>query len=211
MHRISASRRKPIGWRGQSYRHYLAAKGISTGRYRSASNGSLATGSVSKMGGRGYFARDELKGNRGFPELKAAYQDSLTDQEILLRRNENDYFRSLAEQVQAKNELKKQRRQFPELQSIQEGGAVIPNSLQGFSPAQLQTAPVPEEQLPPVDMSIPTEVPVRQVTNVPAYDELANVDLDEVPLNRVVETQDQVTTEGVPPNPTASFNVMGIQ
>jgi hypothetical protein len=47
------ARYKPVGWRNEPYRHYLASKGIST-RHR-------------------YFVRDELKGNRGFSGLHSAF------------------------------------------------------------------------------------------------------------------------------------------
>lgn len=62
-HRIS-SIRKPQGWRGQSYRHYLAAKGI-----KSPSPNS-------------YFVRDEFKGNRDAGGLKAAYAKGFTKEDL---------------------------------------------------------------------------------------------------------------------------------
>lgn len=54
--------RRPLGWRNESYRHSLSAKGIETKRF----NGSLNKGSAGGQGNR-YFARDELKGNRNNP------------------------------------------------------------------------------------------------------------------------------------------------
>lgn len=61
--RIS-SIRKPRGWRGESYRHYLAAKGI-----KSPSPNS-------------YFVRDMDKGNRDAGGLKAAYAKGFTKEDL---------------------------------------------------------------------------------------------------------------------------------
>lgn len=55
------TRYKPVGWRGESYRHYLAAKGIPTKRY---------------------FVRNELKGNRGNPILHSLWAQGYSSQEI---------------------------------------------------------------------------------------------------------------------------------
>ena len=46
--RLSDKRFRPIGWRGESHRHYLASKGIKTNRYTA----------------KKYFSQDFLKGNR---------------------------------------------------------------------------------------------------------------------------------------------------
>lgn len=55
------TRRKPVGWRGQSYHHYLAAKGIKTKRY---------------------FVRNELKGNRGGSALHSLWAQGYSNAEI---------------------------------------------------------------------------------------------------------------------------------
>lgn len=55
------TRRRPIGWRGDSYRHYLAAKGIPTNRY---------------------FVRNELKGNRGGSTLHSLWAQGYSNEEI---------------------------------------------------------------------------------------------------------------------------------
>lgn len=67
------NRYKPVGWRGDSYRHYLAAKGIKT-----------------KVKPHKYFVRDFLKGNR-MPKLVAighakGFSDTQLQDESLLRR-----------------------------------------------------------------------------------------------------------------------------
>lgn len=66
--------RRPVGWRNESYRHYLAAKGITTNRFIGTNSGSLGKG---VLGGQGrYFAkrkanpftRDEIKELRELSE-----------------------------------------------------------------------------------------------------------------------------------------------
>ena len=55
--RLSDKRFRPIGWRGESYRHYLASKGIPTNRYTA----------------KKYFSRDFMKGNRDDEIEKQVY------------------------------------------------------------------------------------------------------------------------------------------
>jgi hypothetical protein len=55
------SRYKPVGWRQESYRHYLAAKGI---------------------GSKRYFVRNELKGNRGSSLLHSLWAQGYSSPEI---------------------------------------------------------------------------------------------------------------------------------
>ena len=58
---VHSFRQKPLGWRHDSHRHYLAAKGISTKRY---------------------FVRNELKGNRAPPIYKSGYAQGKTKAEV---------------------------------------------------------------------------------------------------------------------------------
>ena len=64
--RLSDKRFRPIGWRGESYRHYLASKGIPTNRYTSNK----------------YFAKNDYrKGNRDRPgDQYASIRKSLNAQ-----------------------------------------------------------------------------------------------------------------------------------
>lgn len=53
---------KPTGWRGESFRHYLAAKGIKTKRQ--------------------YFVRNELKGNRSSSSLHRAFAKGFSKEDL---------------------------------------------------------------------------------------------------------------------------------
>ena len=121
------SRYKPIGWRGEPHRHYLAAKGIST-----------------KVNHR-YFVRDELKGNRGFPAIHRAFAKghSVSDLEA------NPELRSqLGVTTEALNEFKAQSKSsFPEGLSYAEGDIAQPEIPVIQEPTLPQESAIPEQSL----------------------------------------------------------------
>lgn len=93
------SRYKPVGWRREPYRHYLAARGIRTKKY---------------------FVRDELKGNRESGPLKAAYAQGWTKAQLRANPKVRKAFDISAEDVLPE----RSQRKFPgitEDRSIAEG------------------------------------------------------------------------------------------
>jgi hypothetical protein len=61
---VHSFRQKPLGWRYDSHRHYLAAKGIS-----------------SRVNNK-YFVRHDLKGNRAPPVYKSGYAQGKTKEQV---------------------------------------------------------------------------------------------------------------------------------
>ncbi len=121
------SRYKPVGWRGDSHRHYLAAKGIKT-RY--------------------FAVQDFLKGNR--PEsptgssslLHAFYQEGYSDNDILARRNE-PAFAEAAKDVERKRASKSPGKKFDVPES--EGVSQFPVSSVSQVSEPLPMPPIPED------------------------------------------------------------------
>jgi len=135
------SRYKPVGWRGDSQRHYLAAKGIKTKKY--------------------FAVQDFLKGNR--PEsptgssslLHAFYQEGYSDNDILSRRNEPAFVEA-AKDVERKRSSRSPTKKFdvPESDTLSEDFPMTSGVQES-----LPTAPIPEE-MPSVAIA-PTPVTVE--------------------------------------------------
>lgn len=124
------SRYKPVGWRGESQRHYLAAKGIKTRKY-------LAV-------------QDFLKGNR--PEsptgssslLHAFYQEGYSDEDILARRTD-PAFADAAVDVERKRASRSPSKKFDVPDSDSDESQFQEFSRPVVSAEQLPVQPIPEE------------------------------------------------------------------
>lgn len=108
MIRSSNFRRKPTGWRGESFRHYLAAKGIRTKIKKS------------------YFVRDELKGNRSSSGLHRAYSKGFSKEDLRQDESARNTFGISLEELS-----KKRRQSFPEDLSQSEEVALTPELSEG--------------------------------------------------------------------------------
>lgn len=125
-----SSRYKPVGWQGESQRHYLAAKGIKTKKY--------------------FAVQDFLKGNR--PQsptgssglLHAFYQEGYSDDEILARRND-PAFAGAAKDVMRKRASRAPGRKY-EVPEAEEFSQFSQSSLSSVPVSEpLPTPPIPEE------------------------------------------------------------------
>jgi hypothetical protein len=171
------SRYKPVGWRGDSQRHYLAAKGIKT-KHK-------------------YLAPlDSLKGNR--PEsptgssnlLHAFYQEGYSDEGILARRND-PAFAEAAKDIERKRVSRVSGKKFDVPEADESS---FPSEQQlpmtGGMQETLPTAPIPEE--------------MRSVAPAPVAMETAEVEPEQQMDSEqpaVGTTGNVVITPGVPPPP----------
>jgi len=121
----SLSRYKPVGWRGDSHRHYLAAKGIKT-----------------KISPHRYFVRDELKGNRGFSNIHRAFAKGHSVNDLQSDAQLRQAFGVELSELQAFKGKKSPASRLPE--GI--GGDVSSTNYSEFS--EESYAPLPEAQLP---------------------------------------------------------------
>ena len=124
---LKYSRYKPVGWRGESHRHYLAAKGLSSKNR--------------------YFVRDELKGNRGFPALHSAFAKGHTVPDLEVDEGIRQRFGVSLGDIQAFKAQGKRSR-LPEGLSVAEGD--IPQQAVPVIPEPELQEPATVSELPPV-------------------------------------------------------------
>lgn len=168
------SRYKPVGWRGDSHRHYLAAKGIKTRKY-------LAV-------------QDFLKGNR--PEsptgssslLHAFYQEGYSDEDILTRRNDPAFVEA-AKDVERKRASRSPSKKFdvPDSDVSSEDFPMISGVQEPFP-----TAPIPEE-MPSV-----APAPVVAMETTETVEPEQQLESEQAGVGT---TGNVVITPGVPPPP----------
>jgi len=144
-----SSRYKPVGWQGESQRHYLAAKGIKTKKYF-----------VPMSMVFNEETQDYLKGNRDESPtgssalLHSLYQDKWTDSMILARRNENPKLEQAAQDIERKRTARRSTRKY-DVPSPTEFSQFSRSSVSSAPiVSELPTPPIPEEmsQAPVVDM-----------------------------------------------------------
>jgi hypothetical protein len=182
-----SSRYKPVGWRGESYRHYLASKGIKTSRRLS----------------NFYFAvRHELKGHRGYPGLSgeenAAIKRGFSKGHSLEDMQNPSIASSLGLSVAAVRSA---------LVSKQSAASRVPEGVGGDSVSRsrfysdfvdsgsAEFVPLPEPDLPVVQSSIPEVVPDVSVSDVVSDSGLSRSDV----------SGELVMTPGVPERSSLSF------
>jgi hypothetical protein len=183
----STSRYKPIGWRGDSYRHYLARKGIAT-----------------RFSNHQYFVRDELKGNRdartseqiaqGKSGLKGAYAKGWSKEDLLANKNlANAFGVDSSELVSSR----KPSRVLPE----------APAREQESIPEMSESASI-EEVAPVLPPPPPIDVQELQEEPVPEEGDEQLIDLgEEVDLSRLYKSNlDGHWSPGVPPLVNTNFS-----
>ena len=235
--RIFSLRRKPVGWRGDHYRHYLAAKGISTKKY--FANGAVATRDLglnpteSFSMGNDFQAtntsmdfgnvgpNDALKGNRSRTEdpqtgeskspLHAAYAKGWSQADVMARRNESrDAALAYKELMELKDRMKEKR-------AARRVANFDPDATEFQATEQARmlvtgiNSPEPainyEQDFTQEQYAPEPELPMNTVTNEPATMALIDKDVDKLPQSEIIETQDQVTTPGVVEDTTDSFEL----
>jgi len=140
------TRYKPVGWRGDSHRHYLAAKGIRT---------------KTPISNR-YFVRDELKGNRGFSNLHRAFAKGHSVSDLESDQGLRDAFNVDLQKINAfKKQSKKAR--LPE-------GLPGPSESDSEAFEQESFERLPEQELPVVEAPMQLEEPQKttETTESPA-------------------------------------------
>ena len=162
---------KPIGWRGDSYRHYLAAKGVKTARQSPSRNV--------------YFnVRNELKGNRGFSRLKSLYARGYNDEQIVAMYPE------LKDTVELKDSLRKPSHRWNYPDDFKVGPqAEFPTS----APTQL-----PQQNIP---SSVDNLTPVGRPESTPSLFELpasSEINSSDVSGSKISDSSSSALTPPLP-------------
>ena len=231
--RIFSLRRKPVGWRGDHYRHYLAGKGISTKKYFASDAiatrdlGLTPTESFSmgndfrpatsmEFGNVG--PNDALKGNRSRTEdpqtgeskspLHAAYAKGWSQADVIAKRNES------RDAALAYKELMELKERMKEKRAARRVANFDPDAteFQATEQAQMLVTGInsPEPAInyeQDFSSEYEPELPMNTVTNEPAIAALANKAVTKLPPSEILDTQDQVTTPGVVEDTTDSFEL----
>ena len=187
--------RKPVGWKNESYRHYLSAKGVSTKRFVNKNS----------KGRHDYYAADYRKGNRNTDQY-----DSM--RKSLQAQGYNAELQNKLFQIPKKPKKKNTLLDVPDRDEIAVDLTATDSAIPSSSVASLPRASIDTEgsfeqdfnaSQPPVVEEQPTELPTQ--VERPIEDKTVS----ELSAKEKRQLMDQLQTKGIP-EPPPSFSTPGV-
>jgi len=189
-----SSRYKPVGWQGESHRHYLAAKGIKTRKYLASSSinyGDMSSSSIGDPSSIGSpmssfsDVNQAAKGNKDRGGIKAAYADGKSKADLRMNPQLAQAYGVSPDQLEVRSE-----RKYP-VRGLESVDDEMSMPMSSPVETQLPTQPFPEEMSEVVE---PAVEPLSDEEQVASIEEPSEGVSRKGMMNTVI-------TPGVPPSP----------